>query len=120
MTIKARPTVYRGIQMRSRLEAAVAGRLDEGGFDWEYEPKVFAGRRGQYLPDFLVKGTGAGDLYLEVKPTIEAALRILPRMQVIRESEPDALLVVEVAGDSGRGAYQLRRGSDQWLWFAVP
>jgi hypothetical protein len=53
--IKARPTIYKGIQMRSRLEADYAPHLDtpapgwihEPGQvfepDWDYEPECFAG-----------------------------------------------------------------------------
>lgn len=52
---KARPTIYKGIQMRSRLEAGYAAWLDLWGFDWEYEPQAFASEKGQYLPDFLLK-----------------------------------------------------------------
>lgn len=111
---KARPTMYRGIQMRSRLEARIAAGLDDRGCDWEYEPAAYGGRGGQYLPDFLVRGTAAGDIFLEVKPTVETALAVLPKMQIIRESIPDALLIVQVVGI---GAYQLRRGEDHWRWF---
>jgi len=112
--IPARPTTYRGIPMRSRLEARVAAGLDDRGFDWEYEPNAFGGRGGQYLPDFLLHGTAVGDAFLEVKPTVETALAVLPKMQIIRESIPDAFLIVQVVGI---GAYQLRRGEDRWRWF---
>jgi hypothetical protein len=52
MSIKARPTVYKGIQMRSRLEADYAGCLDRAGSRWAYEPECFASESGQWLPDF--------------------------------------------------------------------
>lgn len=74
-TLKARPTIYKGIQMRSRLEASYAAWLDGCGFTWDYEPHVFADEKGQYLPDFRIKDfnlIGAGpipNLYIEVKPT---------------------------------------------------
>lgn len=108
-----RPTTYRGIEMRSRLEATVAERLDRGGYTWEYEPRAFAGYGGQYLPDFLVN-TALGDMYLEVKPTREAAEKVRDRMAIIRQSIPDAMLIIEVVGV---GAYQLRPGEHDWLWF---
>jgi len=41
-----RITVYRGIEMRSRLEALAAAYLDRHGFAWEYEPICFAGIGG--------------------------------------------------------------------------
>ena len=49
---KPRPTVYKGIQMRSRLEAGFAAWLDGRFIKWHYEPCAFADERGQYLPDF--------------------------------------------------------------------
>ena len=45
------PTKYRGVQMRSRIEAAHAAFFDECGWDWEYEPFDLEG----YIPDFLIK-----------------------------------------------------------------
>lgn len=71
----ARPTVYKGIQMRSRLEAGYAAWLDRWHFDWEYEPCAFAHPElGQYLPDFLLRNvvnlTSASNVYVEVKPNI--------------------------------------------------
>lgn len=53
---KARPTVYKGIQMRSRLEAGFAAWLDSEGLAWTYEPFAVADGSGQYLPDFLIDG----------------------------------------------------------------
>lgn len=51
--IRAVPTNYRGVEMRSMLEARWASNLDRLGIEWEYEPRVVllpSGRR--YLPDF--------------------------------------------------------------------
>lgn len=75
--IAARPTTYRGIRMRSRLEAGFAQWLDQLGCTWEYEPECFADETGQYLPDFLVRDVQLlapvlrYDLYVEVKPTAD-------------------------------------------------
>lgn len=88
-TIKARPTTYKGIQMRSRLEAAYAAHCDAFRDAWTYEPQCFADEHGQYLPDFLVSGE-----YVEIKnphADIDAALN---RMHAIRASEPQAPLTV--------------------------
>lgn len=65
--IQARPTLYKGIQMRSRLEADYAATLDRDGYPWEYEPTCFAGEDGQWLPDF---GIAHHDMhtYVELKP----------------------------------------------------
>lgn len=106
---RARPTVHRGVRMRSRLEAAVAAAFDDGGVEWQYEPAAFqAVGGGQYLPDFCVllpvltdafaPSWGPRLVYIEVKPTIEAANEASrdKRMEAIWSSEPDALLVVTV------------------------
>jgi len=63
---KARTTYYKGIIMRSRLEASYAEALDRGGFAWKYEPYVFASPSGQWLPDFVVS-LDACEVYVEVK-----------------------------------------------------
>jgi len=95
-TIKARPTIYKGIQMRSRLEAHYAQHLDAIGEKWAYEPRCFATDTGQYLPDFEI-----GDHnYFEVKPYHVDHDAALKRMHVILDSDPDAYLtVVTTNGD---------------------
>jgi hypothetical protein len=98
--IKARTTMYRGIQMRSRLEADFAAFLDQNHADWDYEPVCFAGPDGQWLPDFRVRH-GKWVIYFEVKPRSllddddEDADPIdtnLERMAVTWLTEPDAIL----------------------------
>jgi hypothetical protein len=93
--LQARPTIYRGIRMRSRLEAAFAQELDNDGLveDWTYEPYAFASPEGQYLPDFIVQwiwGIGC----VEVKPENADFDAALERMHVVHASEPSALLFV--------------------------
>lgn len=44
------PTSYRGIQMRSRLEARWAAMFDLLGWEWEYEPFDLPG----WIPDFAI------------------------------------------------------------------
>jgi hypothetical protein len=103
--IKARPTVYRGIEMRSRLEADFAAWLDRKGRRWVYEPQCFAGPKGQYLPDFRTPiiqpsddpADDYGTVYIEVKPFIpdedNAVIdEVLTRMETILLSEHDAWL----------------------------
>jgi len=97
MQFTARPTTYRGIQMRSRLEATFAAALDETGLAWTYEPRAYAGRTGQYLPDFEVRLANGRPLFIEVKPTVELAFKWMPRMLVIRESVPDVDLMIAAA-----------------------
>lgn len=100
--IPARPTTYRGIKMRSRLEATFAAKLDGFGLDWQYEPRCFAGTHGQYLPDFSIESP-SGIWYVEVKPSVfvDGAMETLERMPTIWESEPDAgvALASPVLGD---------------------
>ncbi len=110
MASKGRPTLYRGIQMRSRLEADFAAYLDArsaagdvgyaGG--WEYEPTCFAGPQGQWLPDFRIGPPGAC-WYVELKPLsllrdqpdyspYDAIDEILRKMEIARLSEPKCSL----------------------------
>ena len=104
--IPARPTVYKGVQMRSRLEADYAGYLDRQlpvwGGTWRYEPVCFGSEADQWLPDFSVDYHGSRS-YTEVKPVglldewveenrsneIDA---LLTRISVAWESEPEAQL----------------------------
>ncbi len=61
--IKAIPTRYKGIQMRSRLEARWAAFFDLMHWPWEYEPFDLDG----WVPDFVVGGSH-GKTLVEVKP----------------------------------------------------
>lgn len=105
MTNKSRPTLYRGIQMRSRLEADFAAYLDvKHPGRWEYEPTCFAGPQGQWLPDFRIGAPGTGQ-YVEVKPLsllrdqpgyspYDGIDEILRKMEIARLSEPECSLVL--------------------------
>lgn len=93
-TWKARPTTYRGIQMRSRLEARIAAALDRNELMWDYEPRAYGNDRGQYLPDFEIALSATRAVYFEAKPTMEAAFLAMERMAIIWDSEPDAILSV--------------------------
>lgn len=92
---KGRPTQYRGILMRSRLEADYAQYLDSlDGVEWEYEPEdgMFAGPTGQWLADFWVKGP-SGEWWVELKPDSLDAAGIaaqMSRISAIWYSVPDA------------------------------
>jgi hypothetical protein len=56
------PTLYNGVQFRSRLEARWARLFDLLGWEWEYEPFDLLG----WIPDFIIKGNP--DILVEVKP----------------------------------------------------
>ncbi len=60
--IDPKPTMYGGVQYRSRLEARWAAFFDLMGWEYEYEPEPFK----TWSPDFLLQEFGG--LYLEVKP----------------------------------------------------
>jgi len=48
------PTIYKGIQMRSKLETKIAMFLDALNIQWQYEPKLFLLSDGTYYkPDFF-------------------------------------------------------------------
>lgn len=105
--IPARPTLYKGIRMRSRLEANFAEFLDGRGDEWAYEPECFAGDGGQWLPDFgLMPARGKHALYVEVKPAgfLQAwgdecharVTAIMRQMEIARQTDPKCNL---------------------WLWF---
>lgn len=99
---KARPTVYNGIQMRSRLEATTAASLDEHQVEWRYEPRAYANGTGQYLPDFEIQG---GFYFLEVKGLSELDDRLweaTKRMEIIWSSVPDAYLILDAFSLRGR------------------
>lgn len=97
--LTARPTTYKGIQMRSRLEATFAAFLDRAGFYWLYEPRAFAGDGGQYLPDFEIPWDDDRSTYVEVKPPLEDLDEQIRRMGVILESQPESgLLLATPAG----------------------
>jgi hypothetical protein len=70
-TIKAHPTLYRGVRFRSRLEARWACFFDLIHWEWEYEPIDIKG----WTPDFRVEFPcqhsecqGFHTLLVEVKP----------------------------------------------------
>ena len=102
----ARPTVYKGIQMRSRLEARWAAELDAWGVEWLYEPRAYADENGQYLPDFEVHNEGK-TFFVEVKPTETAAEAAPSRIAPLFSSLPKALVWViwPIAGPDEWGTF---------------
>jgi hypothetical protein len=64
--LKAKPTMYAGIEFRSRLEARWACFFDQLDWQWTYEP--FDGNH--YIPDFLIHDF---PVIVEVKPASELA-----------------------------------------------
>ena len=64
-SMKAIPTTFAGVRMRSRLEARWASFFTNCGWKWTYEPFDTDG----WAPDFTLH-MPAGDIYVEVKPLL--------------------------------------------------
>ena len=64
-TYEAKPTTYKGVTFRSRLEARWARVFDLLDVGWDYEPRWFQTEEGGYLVDFLVHTKRR--FYVEVK-----------------------------------------------------
>lgn len=125
--MQPRPTIYNGIQMRSRLEAGYAAWLDRWGFTWEYEPSAFAGPNGQYLPDFRLRNVAHiglrsatfTDVYVEVKPSgFNDHAALARRMSIIHSSHPDATLLLEIPGQQPRAADRGLNSEPEWFEMA--
>lgn len=118
-TLVPRTTVYKGVVMRSRLEARFASGLDKLGVPWEYEPRAYASDKGQYLPDFSIDDGHKHPYFIEVKPTIEASATeaMLRKMMLIWESEPGArlALVSPVLGNWAVFASIARYALARWM-----
>ncbi len=86
------PTTYKGIKMRSKLEASYAEYLDSIGEKWIYEPERFWLDELQctYLPDFYLPRI---DTYTEVKgwdqglEKVEAFRKMGNNIQIIRDGD---------------------------------
>lgn len=61
-----KPTVYRGVPMRSKTEARAAEWMEQQGWEWIYEPESFI-LNVQYTPDFYLPQI---DTLIEVKPAV--------------------------------------------------
>jgi ribosomal protein L37AE/L43A len=85
------PTLYRGVMMRSRLEARWAAFFDALRWPWEYEPLDLAG----YIPDFVL-GFEAGDVIVEVKPR-DGDLAFAQSKIEVSGWEREAIVVVSAA-----------------------
>lgn len=108
---KPRPTTYKGIEMRSRLEARFAQNLDALEEKWRYEPRVYGPRGKGYLPDFEML-TATCPTFIEVKPTLAEVHDAERKMEVIWKTHPDALLIVACAEG---GSYFAARLGKPWV-----
>lgn len=120
--------------MRSRLEADYAAHLDRHGYEWKYEPVVFAGPAGQWLPDFRYRSRGEPESptwYAEVKPVSHLRAKpgedwrarvarideLLSCMAMTWLTEPDALVGLDwwEYGVDGSVAWIQGHRSVPWL-----
>lgn len=104
----ARPTSYRSVAFRSRLEARWAAFFDAAGWDWCYEP-MDTGAIG-WLPDFRL----CDSLLVEVKPMDwrerESLLDRADLQKVWRNSQRQPVLVLGSSLVPGAGARGPRMG----------
>lgn len=88
--IQAIPTVYAGVQFRSRLEAEWALNLDRWEIAWSYEPEGFELPSGvRYLPDFWLPEINT---WLEIKGPGVAGLDKTSEFARLMSHEPECLL----------------------------
>lgn len=118
MTVAGIPTVYRGTNFRSRLEARWAAFFDLVGWPWVYEPFDAHG----WIPDFLIRGKRS--FLVEVGPCVTEQDYRLKADKPSRFLELPTLVVgasVQTGefGDAGLFVNEFRRhpiiGSASWF-----
>lgn len=127
-TVKARPTTYKGVQMRSRLEAGFAQWLDRWRVSWAYEPRCFASDKGQYLPDFVLEDVRVGGMtlpvYIEVKPSVPLVEAMQANLAILKAS--DVFSQLAVCTPPPPDAFEPKvllvsdRGFREWIWTVRP
>lgn len=90
--IKAHPTMYNGVQYRSRLEARWAAFFDLIGWKHEYEPIDLQG----WSPDFILHGKKRSTL-VEVKPVYEIPDDVTEKIDLAVPDENQEVLILGVA-----------------------
>jgi len=107
------PTIYAGVQFRSRLEAKWAAFFDLIGWRWEYEPFDLAG----WIPDFLL--IGASSVLVEVKPVLKFPAFMADRITPLVDLAQFEILILgcmcpieDHASPYGPQLGWLREGSD--------
>ena len=85
--IAAKPTIYKSILYRSRLEATWACFFDKCGIQYEYEPFDLPG----WSPDFQLQAYGHDDVLVEVKPVIVFPHEVIAKItKALRKAECDS------------------------------
>jgi hypothetical protein len=80
------PTLYRGVQYRSRLEAKWAAMFDLLGWEYQYEPFDLEG----WIPDFLLT---RAKVLIEVKPVTTLPLDIQTEITLTTPKDYEALIL---------------------------
>ena len=126
--IPARPTSYKGVTMRSRLEAGFAMWLDQMRWSWEYEPECFANEHGQWLPDFVITDIPCvssahwlrSPVYVEVKPvtfTNAESVALRARMAAAYDTHPNCAVVLVREGTNPEIVHpDLTTEPLDWTW----
>ncbi len=104
-----KPTSYRGILFRSRLEARWAVFFDALDIGWEYEPETFELDDGhQYTPDFRINATtGVHHArlweYREQPPDLRVFVEVKPTREAVFAVEAKLASAIEGQGPCGAG-----------------
>jgi hypothetical protein len=108
--IKAIPTLYRGTQFRSRLEARWAIFFDLCRIPWEYEPVKINTGYGNYIPDFRIGlGESTEKSFVEIKGIAPTESQF-ERLEVASEDQGAGFLIFGSISD-----YKLRAASCSWM-----
>lgn len=87
--ITPKPTKYKRILYRSRLEARWAVFFTVLRVSFEYEQYVFKTTEGGYMPDFFIEKTG---WFIEIKPTKPTVEEIRKAQSVSRQGNKIVIL----------------------------
>jgi hypothetical protein len=110
-SIPAKPTMYKGILFRSKLEARWAAFFDALPVVWEYEPRWFNLKSGNYLPDFRVVYPYRDTVrWFEVKPNLHSVEREQWQKYV---AFPDQLLMLDGPPD------EVRMYNEPWRYMST-
>lgn len=105
--IPAKPTLYKGIRFRSRLEARWAVFFESILEPWEYEPVVEI-TAGRYQPDFYIPSRRA---LIEIKPLIRGSSE---PWSLIEEDWSEQTALYEEACGSDRQLYVIFGSPGEW------
>lgn len=106
-TIKAKPTEYRGVLFRSRLEARAAAAFDRQRWTWRYEYDTYQAGGTGYIPDFYVVQQDGLTAWIEVKPNMAMVEDDHKARQFARTTTDEVFYGVE-------GESFLHRPEDPW------